>query len=124
MRRAADHSVAAGGFSLIELLVALAIVALVAAGLLNLAGESTRTAAHLETRALAAIVADNVTAEAMLAEPDTLARPADGRTRLGARDWCWTRRAIPAAGGDGLLRIDVEVTDPDGQLAAQAWAFR
>lgn len=120
MRSAADR---ARGFSLIELLVALAIVALVAAGLLNLAGESTRTAAHLETRALASIVADNLLAEAMLDEPQALARPADGRVALGARDWQW-RRSATSTGDDGLLRIDVEVTDADGQLAAQAWGFR
>jgi general secretion pathway protein I len=120
MHRATDR---ARGFSLIELLVALAIVALVAAGLLNLAGESTRTAAHLETRALASIVADNLLAQAMLDDEGTLARPADGRTELGTRSWHWRRSATPT-GSDGLLRVDIEVVDADGQLAAQAWGFR
>ena len=119
MRPAADHR----GFSLIELLVALAIVALIAAGLLNLAGESTRTAAHLETRVIAAIVADNLAADALLADAGTLARPSDGTTRVASRDWRWQRRATPA-GEASMLRIDIEVTDQDGQLAGQAWVFR
>jgi len=47
------------GFSLIELLVALAVFALAVLALLNLAGESTRTAVLLEERVLAGVVAEN-----------------------------------------------------------------
>jgi type II secretion system protein I len=55
------------GFTLIECLVALAVFGLAAMALLNLSGESTRSAARVETRTLGGIVADNVAAEAMIA---------------------------------------------------------
>lgn len=111
MARCAERS-ATRGFSLIELLVALAVFALVVVGLLNLAGESVRTAVHVEESVLAGIVADNIAAEAQLLEATMLASPAQGSERLGDRDWRW-RRTAAATGSDGLLRIDVEVMRPD-----------
>lgn len=114
----------AHGFSLVELLVALAVFALVVVGLLNLAGESARTAAHIEENVLAGIVAGNVAAEAQLLEPAELAAPAHGGEHLGGRDWHWRRQAT-ATGDDGLLRIDVDVLRPeDGGVAATASVFR
>ena len=47
------------GFTLLEMLIAVAVFALVVLALLNLVGESTRTAAVVEERVLAAIVAGN-----------------------------------------------------------------
>lgn len=111
------------GFSLIELLVALAVLALVVAGLLNLAGESIRTAAHVEERTLAGIAADNLAAEAMFAEPATLASPAQGIERIGGRQFRW-RRSASATGEEGLLRVEIVVTTDDGRQAANAWVFR
>lgn len=51
----AVRSSAAGraGFTLIEMLVALAVFALAAMALLNLSGEATRSAVRLEARTLA-----------------------------------------------------------------------
>lgn len=112
------------GFSLIELLVALAVFALVIVGLLNLAGESVRTAVHVEESVLASIVADNIAAEARLLEAAALAAPAQGSERLGDHDWRW-RRTAAATGSDGLLRIEVEVLRPEGDgVAASASVFR
>lgn len=113
---------AARGFSLIELLVALAVFALVVVGLLNLAGESVRTAVHVEESVLAGFVADNVVAEAQLLEPASLAAPAAGSEQLGGREWHWRRTAVATG---GLLRVDVEVRRPDdGGVAAVASVFR
>lgn len=112
------------GFSLIELLVALAVFALVIVGLLNLAGESVRSAVHIEERVLAGIVADNIAAEAGLLEATALAAPAQGSERLGDHDWRW-RRTAATTGSDGLLRINVEVLRPEGDgVAASASVFR
>lgn len=113
------------GFSLLEMLVALAILALVVAGLLNLAGESTRTAVHMEERLFAGIVVDNLAAEAMIAERDMLARPAQGVEDLADRHWRWQRTtAATGNGNDGLLRVDIQVIGPDGAEAGSASVFR
>ena len=53
------------GFTVLEMLVAMAILSLGALALLNLAGENTRTAAALRTHLFAGIVADNRAIEAI-----------------------------------------------------------
>ena len=53
------------GFSLLETLVAFAVFALAALALINLAGENTRAATHVETRVLSGIVADNIVVQAL-----------------------------------------------------------
>ena len=115
---------AAAGFSLIELLVALAVFALVALALLNLAGESLRTATRVEQRTLAGIVAANLAVEAQLLDAQELARPARGREHLAGRDWSWQRSATPTAGEQSLLQVDIRVAGDDGRLAASAEVYR
>ncbi len=107
MRHLADAR-ASGGFSLLELIVALAIFAMAAVGLLNLSGESTRTAVVLEERALAAVVAENQAIEATLAPAAAIGAPAHGQVVLGGRSWEWQRQSTPA-GAAGLLQIQVRV---------------
>ncbi|MEA9770491.1 type II secretion system minor pseudopilin GspI [Xanthomonas campestris] len=104
MQRRADTQ---AGFSLLELLVALAIFGMAVVGLLNLSGESTRTAVILEERALAAVVAENQAIEALLAPAAVAAAPAAGQESAGARGWNWKRTATPA--GQGMLRIVISV---------------
>ncbi|OOW67990.1 type II secretion system protein GspI [Xanthomonas axonopodis pv. melhusii] len=107
MRPLADAR-ASGGFSLLELMVALAIFGMAVVGLLNLSGESTRTAVVLEERALAAVVAENQAIEATLAPASAIRAPANGQVMLGGRSWEWQRQSLPA-GAAGLLRIEVRV---------------
>lgn len=111
MRRADRHR----GFSLIELLVAMAVFALAVLALLNLSGESTRTAAHVEERVLAGIVAQNLAAEAMLADAGALAAPAGGIEELGGRRWRWLREPEALDDGAGqVLALRVRVGPEDG----------
>lgn len=115
---------AATGFSLIEMLVALAVFALAVLGLLNLAGESTRTAIAIEERVLAAIVADTVAVEAATLDVREVAVEARGTEEAGGVEWRWTRRATPTA-DPALLRIDVSVTPPsEERIAAEVALFR
>ncbi|MEA9606660.1 type II secretion system minor pseudopilin GspI [Xanthomonas campestris pv. plantaginis] len=104
MQRRADTQ---AGFSLLELLVALAIFGMAVVGLLNLSGESTRTAVILEERALAAVVAENQAIEALLAPAAVAAAPAAGQESAGVRSWDWKRTATPT--GQGMLRIAISV---------------
>ncbi|MBB1472430.1 MULTISPECIES: type II secretion system minor pseudopilin GspI [unclassified Luteimonas] len=114
----------ASGFSLIEMLVALAVFALAVLGLLNLAGESTRTAVAIEERVLAAVVADNVAVEAATIDARLLGDDAHGTETAGGRDWRWTRTVAPTADAS-LLRIDVTVMAPgEARVAAELALFR
>ena len=106
-----------GGFTLVEMLVALAVFSLAAMALLNLSGESTRSAQRVETRTLGGMVAENVAVDAavapMLGEGET-----SGVSDLGGRRWAWSR-AVTATADPDLLRIDVQVRDDEGQAAAR-----
>lgn len=123
MRRAERHT-PARGFSLIEMLVAVAVLSLVALALLNLAGENTRTALVVEERVLAGIVADNRAVEAMLAAPGELSAHAEGSESAGDREWRWTRETS-TTDMDAIVRVDVMVM-PAGEdrIAAEASVFR
>ncbi|MBB5880560.1 general secretion pathway protein I [Xanthomonas arboricola] len=105
---------ACAGFSLLELMIALAIFGMAVVGLLNVSGESTRTAVVLEERALAAVVAENQAIDAMLAPTAAALVPANGQETLGGRSWDWQRQSMPA-GAAGIVRIQVRV-----RAAAQA----
>lgn len=111
------------GFSLVEMLVALAIFGLAVLGLLNLAGENTRTAMVVEEGALAGVVADNRAIEAMLATPAELAHQAAGVERAGGRDWRWRRSQRPVTAS--LVRIEIAVQgQDDGRIAAERIVLR
>ena len=112
------------GFSLIEMLVALAIFGLAVLGLLNLAGESTRTAVVIEERVMAAVVADNVAVDAMTAGARELGEPGQGREVAGSVEWRWTR-TVSATEDPSILRIDIAVRPPnEARVAAERSLFR
>jgi len=114
----------ARGFSLIEMLVAMAVFSLVALALLNLAGENTRSAVVIEERVLAGVVADNRAVEAMLATPAELAAQSAGTESAGDRNWRWTRTVSPTD-MDAIVRVDITVM-PAGEdrVVAEASVFR
>ena len=103
------------GFSLLEVLIALAVFGLAALALLNLAGENTRSAARVEARTWGGVAADNLAVEATLA-PTLPEGVTTGSTRLAGRDWRWTRTVI-AAGVGGMQRVDIRVSGDEGQVA-------
>ena len=110
------------GFSLIEMVVALGVFSLAALALLNLMGEGVRSAVRAETRALGAVVAENVAVEAVVARDPPSLGTQDGQVQLAGRDWRWTR-TVTATPDPGVLRIDVSVTD-NGEHAADLAVFR
>lgn len=106
---------AEAGFSLIEVMVALAIFGLAAVALIRLQGVSLASAATLSDRQYAGIVARNQALEALLAA--TPPAPAQGRERAGIRDWAWRRMVSPGP-DPGTQLIRVEVIGDGGQVIA------
>lgn len=115
-----DDLMARDGFSLIEVLVALAVFALAAMALLNLSGESVRSAARVQDRTLGGIVADNVAAEAILGVGGGAS---EGRTLLAGREWRWRRSMAPAGVAD-IQRVEVRVLGEEDEEAARRIVFR
>ena len=109
------------GFTLVEMLVALAVFGLAAMALLNLSGENTRSAARVETRTLGGVVAENLAVEAATL-PTIGEGTASGSVELAGRRWRWTRVVSPTEVA-GMMRIDIKVRDAEGQ-AAERTLFR
>ena len=79
------------GFTLIEMLVALAIFSLAALALLRLGGATATNSARLQEQAIAQIVARNIAVET-LTDPEPPAFGATGGTTIdGGRRWRWSR---------------------------------
>jgi len=112
------------GFTLAEVMVALAVFSIAAMALLNAHTQGIASVADLESRVLAGIVADNVLAEAMTGPaPETGVRR--GQVALGGRDWLWTLRTSPTAEPTlHRLSVSVRAAGPDGQVLAGVDAFR
>jgi general secretion pathway protein I len=112
------------GFTLIEIMVALAVFSLAVLALLRLESATIRGAGILETSVAAAMVAQNVAIDAMTTAQPPTAGSARGSDTNGGRPWMWTR--IVSAIGDGqVMRIDVTVADPrSGTVLARAAMVR
>ena len=114
---------AENGFTLIELMVALAVFSLAALALLRLEGATLSNTARLQDRLIGQIVARNVAVEALTdPEPPSMGT-ATGAETNGGRIWAWTRRASTAP-GPRLQRIDVGVADDKGVSAGTLTVFR
>lgn len=96
-----------GGFTLLEVLVALVIVAVALAALARAGSQALDAQAAMEERTLALWVADNVLAEIRLEGVSASGRR-QGQRRMGEREWAW-QALIQAAPGDELMRVDVAV---------------
>lgn len=96
------------GFTLLEVLVALAVVAIALVALVRAASVQVATFDALRERTLAGWVASNVLVETRLAAGLPPIGHSDGRVRLGGRDWRWSRevRVTPDA---GIRRIEIRV---------------
>ncbi len=95
------------GFTLLEVLVALVVVAIAVAALARAGSQALDGQYQAEQRTLAMWVADHVLAEMRLDPPGSSGRR-QGTQSMGDRDWYWEALIQPAP-GDAMLRVDVAV---------------
>ncbi len=111
------------GFSLIEVLVALAVIGIAVGALLTVQSESARTMTALEQRHLAQIVAENRMVEQRLGPPPPVGTT-EGTMRLADRQWRWRMQVRRTAEAE-LNRIELSVTAAEAdQVLARLTGFR
>ena len=104
---------AEAGFTLIEMLVALAIFSLAALALLRLGGATATNSARLHDQAIAQIVARNLAAETLTdPEPPPFGTLAGEAVNAG-RHWVWTRTTARSPEAR-IQQIEIMVDSVDG----------
>lgn len=96
------------GFTLVEVLVALAIVAIALVALVRAAAVQVQSFDALRERTLAGWVAANVVTETRLTGVFPPIGRSDGHAQFGGRDWRWQREVVATRDAE-IRRIDVRV---------------
>jgi general secretion pathway protein I len=96
------------GFSLVEVLIALAVLAIAMAALLGAAARNTSNQSYLEQRIFAHWVAMNHLAEVRLQEDPPAIGTMEGEEMLGGREWRW-HTEVAATSDSSVRRLEVQV---------------
>ncbi len=107
MRCQSRHTLASG-FTLIEVLVALAIVAIGMAALLSSLSSSADSASYLRDKTFAEWIALNRIEEVRLAAALPQEGKTDGEVELANRKWKWQQEVLKTE-VNGIMRVDVRV---------------
>lgn len=116
--RSAEH-----GFTLIEMLVALAVFSLAALALLRLEGATVSNTARLQDHAIAEIVARNIAVETATDPAAPALGEASGETVNAGRAWRW-RRIVALSPESRIQLVTIAVEARDGPGAATLTIFR
>lgn len=112
------------GFTLLEILVALAVLALAMTALVKSSGEFTSNQAYLRDRTMAEWVAHNQLVQLQLEEHWPALGQKKGEAEFAEREWRWVRQVRKTPEQD-LRRVEIEVflladEDDDTALASLA----
>jgi general secretion pathway protein I len=118
-----DDAPGEGGFTLIEIMVALAVFSLAVLALLRLETATIRGASTLDDSLVAGLVARNVANDAISEGRPPVAGRTAGSEVNGGRSWNWVRNVRPT-GNTSIVRIDVAVTNRAGQIVGRTTAIR
>ncbi|WP_017669828.1 type II secretion system minor pseudopilin GspI [Blastomonas sp. AAP53] len=113
MRRHPRSTSGQTGFSLLEMLVALAVFSIAALALIKLQGASLMQTAELDSRLYSEIMVRNLAVEALTdPNPPPLGDSQGSATNAG-RNFTWRRTTTVMEGGE-LLKVDVAVKQAAG----------
>ncbi len=111
------------GFTLLELLVALAVFSVAALALLNLETVTVTNTQRTADRTIGQIVARNIAVEALTDPQPPAIGNENGEELNGGRLWRWTR-TVGSSPESRILQIDIAVADEYGDRAAGLTVFR
>jgi general secretion pathway protein I len=97
------------GFTLLEVMVALGIVAVALGAIIQAAGGAANTVGALRTRTVAGWVALNAT-NTLLLEPEWPAEgKREGKTEMAGQEWHWQVQIKTAPGDKDFRRLEAQV---------------
>ncbi|MET0360188.1 MAG: type II secretion system minor pseudopilin GspI [Sphingobium sp.] len=105
------------GFTLLEMLVALAIFSLAGLALVRLQAVSVRTAADLDTRIMSEITARNIAYNVQTDPNPPAGGGSEGTIANGGRDFRWNQQVAPTS-DRRLVQVTVTVSGGAGQSPA------
>lgn len=108
-----------GGITLVETLVALAIMGLTTSAILVLVGQNTRFAAQANERVYASIAADNLMVEALALNGPVDSVEEEGTVTVADREYQF-KKTIAETGVINVVRVDIEMLTPEGQSLSRA----
>ncbi len=111
------------GFTLLEMLVALAVFSIAALALLNLETVTISNTSQISDRTVGQIVARNVAVETLTDPVPPSIGAVSGEEANGGRIWQWTRVTGPSP-ESRILQIEISVVDETGRRAADLTIFR
>ncbi len=111
------------GVTLVETLVALAVMGLIIGALLVLIGQNSRFAASMRDKTMAQIAADNLMVEAMVLSSALETGETEGEIEVGEQPLRF-KRIIGETGVENVLRIDITISAENGQTLARATSMR
>lgn len=117
-----DDRLRSNGFTLLELLVALAVFAIAALALLQMEGTSISRTADLDQRLLREIVAQNMAAEILTDPAPPPTGSATGTIENAGRQFQWTRTVAPLP-DYAVLGITLSVQETTAGAASQAFTL-
>jgi general secretion pathway protein I len=111
------------GFTLVEVLVALAVLAIALAAVMRVVTQAIDTTAALRDRTIALGVAEDRLALHRLQNSWPALDTFDGVREQGGREWVWREKVVSTEIAD-FRRIEVEVrVGPEGEILAHAVGF-
>ncbi len=106
----------ARGFTLLEVLVALAIVAIALAAVVRIGGTAALNAARLEDKTFADWVALNRLEELRLATTWPSTGSLSGSEEMGGRVWRWTQQ-VQNTDDESVRKVEIQVASDDARDA-------
>lgn len=101
----------ARGFTLIEVLVAVAVLAIALGAIIKTMSDNAYNSIYLRDRTLAHWVALNKVAEMQLSKDFPSPGKTDGKSMMGNREWFWVAEVITMPLEKDMEQIKVRVSD-------------
>jgi len=105
------------GFTLIEVMLAMAVFAIAGVALLTTADNHFRNMSHLESKMLASWIASNQLVEATLDKSWPPKNNKKGKVELAGTEWFWLQKVIKTTDND-MRAVVIEVRSSDKQTSA------